>query len=366
MKYMGSKRWMLGNGLGTIISRELKGKSRFIDLFTGSAAVATHVATRFSIPVAACDLQTFSVTLAAAVLERDRRVDDSVLFPEWLKKAEQVRIHPPTLTKVTRSTVTGQREWCSAQGGTITKAYGGFYFSALQAAWLDALRSSLPSHEPERSVALAALIYAASNCAAAPGHTAQPFQPTRTAKPYILESWNKDIVASCQKAFRAVAKQHAQTTGRSVVADANKIAESARAGDLLFIDPPYSGVHYSRFYHVLETLARGHCGEVSGRGRYPAPHERPRSSYSIRTKSHVALEGLLRAISLNRATAIVTFPQRLCSNGLSGGIVINLAKSYFDVEQHWVSSKFSTLGGDNDHRGARQKTRELILVLKPN
>ena len=58
---------MLGNGLGTIIARELKGKSRFVDLFTGSAAVATHVATRFAVPVAAYDLQSFSVVLAGAV-----------------------------------------------------------------------------------------------------------------------------------------------------------------------------------------------------------------------------------------------------------------------------------------------------------
>ena len=44
---------------------------------------------------------------------------------------------------------------------------------------IDAFRASLPRSEPSRTIALAALIRAASKCAAAPGHTAQPFQPTR-------------------------------------------------------------------------------------------------------------------------------------------------------------------------------------------
>jgi hypothetical protein len=35
------------------------------------------------------------------------------------------------------------------------------------------------------------------------------------------------------------------------------------------------------------------------------------------------------------------------------------------VEQHWVASKFSTLGGNNDGRDARSATREFILVLRP-
>jgi hypothetical protein len=174
------------------------------------------------------------------------------------------------------------------------------------------------------------------------------------------------MVSSCQKALSMIADQHAKIQGIAEVADANEIATSTKKGDLVFIDPPYSGVHYSRFYHVLETLARGRCSDVSGRGRYPTPQERPRSKYSLQTESLEALGDLFQSISFRGAKAIVTFPLRHCSNGLSGQSVAGLAKKYFNMEQSWVTSKFSTLGGNNDHRHARRATRELILVLKPN
>ena len=356
---------MLQNGLGDLIGREVAGAARFLDVFTGSAAVATHVAMKYAVPVCAYDLQAFSAVLARAVVERESLVDGTRIWAKWYSRARDLRwrVHPPSAGPVTRSTVSWQRQWCSEQNLSLTKAYGGYYFSALQSVWLDSLRLSLPRREPERSVALASLIWAASRCAASPGHTAQPFQPTRTAKPFLIEAWRKNIVFHCKNALNTIASQHAKVRGLASVLDANDAASVVEQGDLVFIDPPYSGVHYSRFYHVLETIARGRCVNVSGAGRYPASAERPRSKFSLKSESSVALNALLRTISEKRAKAILTFPQRKCSNGLSGRSVIDLAKKYFQVEKHWVASKFSTLGGNNDHRDARCSNRELILVL---
>ncbi|HLW83776.1 MAG TPA: DNA adenine methylase [Candidatus Sulfotelmatobacter sp.] len=367
MKYMGSKRWMLRNGLGDLIDREVKNSDRFVDLFAGSGAVSTHVARKYNIPVAAYDLQTFSIALSRAVLGRESEVEGESLWADWYRRAENLQksLRPPSTAVLNKMTINLHREWSANQGWTVTRAYGGYYFSAPQAVWLDALMQGLPTHEPARSVALAALISAASQCAAAPGHTAQPFQPTRSAKPYLVGAWRQDLVGRCKKELSAISKQYARRTGHAEVADANDIATLLTDRDLAFIDPPYSGVHYSRFYHVLETLARGACGAVSGTGRYPPSAERPRSKYSLKSGSSSALEDLLKAISSRRAKAILTFPQRKCSNGLSGKVVIELASAYFTTEQHWVASKFSTLGGNNDHRDARRSTRELILVLSP-
>ena len=367
MKYMGSKRWMLRNGLGDLIAREVKDTGRFVDLFAGSGAVSTHVATKYEVPVAAYDLQTFSIVLSRAVLARESEIEAEPLWADWYSRAKALRksLRPPSASLLTRATINLHRDWSASQNWTVTKSYGGYYFSALQAVWLDALLQALPETEPAKSIALAALISAASQCAAAPGHTAQPFQPTRSAKPFLVEAWRRSIVGHCKKELSSISKQHARIAGHAEVADANEAAKLLIDGDLAFIDPPYSGVHYSRFYHVLETLARGACGEVSGTGRYPPAEERPHSRYSLKSGSSTALEDLFKQISSRGAKAILTFPQRRCSNGLSGKIVIDLANSYFATERHWVASKFSTLGGNNDHRDARRSTRELILVLSP-
>ena len=365
MKYMGSKRWMLQNGLADLIAREVRGAARFVDLFAGSGAVSTHVAMKYEVPVTAYDLQTFSTVLARAVIGRESRIDAERLWTNWYARARELRrsLRAPSALIVNWTAVNQHRQWCAEQTWSVTKSYGGYYFSALQAIWLDALRQTLPEREPGKSVALAAMVCAASQCAAAPGHTAQPFQPTRRAKPFLVEAWRKDIVDYCENALSALSGQHAKVRGCAKVADANRAATSIAEGDLVFIDPPYSSVHYSRFYHVLETLARGRCSDVSGTGRYPAAHERPRSRYSLKSESSVALNDLFAAISSRGGKAIVTFPQRRCSNGLSGRAVAGLASNHFKMERSWVASQFSTLGGNNDHRNARRSTRELILVL---
>jgi len=375
MKYMGSKRAMLQNGLGDLLRREIDNTPRFVDLFTGSGSVAIHVARNFSIPVLALDLQSYSAILTAAVVGREAPLLWQPFWEEWLRRAsvkfKAQRI--PTADKLTQPIVADLRAWCDEQKKLpITKAYGGHYFSPRQAVWIDALRTSLPKLEPAKIVTLAALIQAASQCAAAPGHTAQPFQPTRTAKSYIEEAWNKSVVDKTKAAFELLASQFAQQRGKAKVADANEAAVDLQKNDLVFIDPPYSGVQYSRFYHVLETIAHGCCGTVSGVGRYPVPELRPHSKYSLVSQSTDALDDLLSIVATRRARAILTFPDHDCSNGLSGDLVRAIAVKHFQVCEQQVASKFSTLGGTGDDgrddvaaRSARKDAQELMLALKP-
>ncbi len=371
---MGSKRVMLQNGLGELLDREAASARRFFDLFAGSGAVAVHVAQRFAIPVHAVDLQLYSVVLTDAVISRNRPIDVATPWGKWKSRARRrfLAHHIPPSQRITRRIMADLRRWCAEQGSLpITRAYGGHYFSPTQAVWIDSLRDSLPTIEPVRTVALSALIQAASQCAAAPGHTAQPFQPTRSAKPFLVEAWLRDIPKRTETAFQKLAGLFAKKCGSSKVADANEAAGELREGDLAFIDPPYSGVQYSRFYHVLETIASGDPGEVSGVGRYPLPEARPHSSYCLITESRETLDQLLATIADRGARAILTFPAHQCSNGLSGWSVRNIAEKHFWIERASVRSQFSTLGGkgvnglDEAGRLPRHHTKELMLVLNP-
>lgn len=375
MKYMGSKRAMLGNGLGELLAAEVPSAIRFVDLFTGSSAVAAHVAKRFALPVLAYDLQSYSAVLAESIIGRSSAIAWQTEFRNWKSRASTFKksVEIPDFGNVTQQSVKECRAWCDQQDSLpITKAYGGHYFSPHQAVLIDALRAKLPTNDPARTVALAALIQTASQCAAAPGHTAQPFQPTPTAKRFLQEAWDREIMGKVSAAFETLASQHAKRKGTSKVADANVAATELLEGDLVFIDPPYSGVHYSRFYHVLETIVHGNCGEVSGTGRYPAREKRPRSKYSVTSESESALDDLLNTLSSRGARAILTFPDHECSNGLSGESVRDIATKHFRVHEKVVKSKFSTLGGTSNgklkHEGGRSARRhadELILVLNP-
>jgi adenine-specific DNA methylase len=377
MKYMGSKRAMLLNGLGALLEREIVDADRFVDLFTGSAAVANHVAQKYDIPVLASDLQAYSVVLASAVIQRRQKLDWKRLWKGWQLRAtnlvRSVPRTPSTSRSITPQSVRKCREWCANRPPEfrITAAYGGHYFSPQQAVWIDALRATLPKSKAGRNVALAALIQAASQCAAAPGHTAQPFQPTRTAKKYLKEAWSRNVLQRTKQIFIQLCDCTARKEGSAKIIDANLLAKKLRKGDLVFIDPPYSGVHYSRFYHVLESIARGRTGTVTGTGRYPDERHRPRSRYSLQSEASNALNNLLMTIAARGSKIILTFPNHVCSNGLSGNIVYKIALRHFDVVKKSIASRFSSLGGTSDNRGnqagraARRHTRELVLTLKP-
>jgi adenine-specific DNA methylase len=372
MKYMGSKRSMLLNGLGDLLAENAPSASRFVDLFAGSGAVAIHVATKYEIRVVASDLQQYSAVLAGAVLERQSLLQWQRAWTAWHDRAKEVyyRARPPAVDKVTIKSVDEFRDWSVRQRGLpLTKAYGGHFYSPVQTTWLDAYRSTLPIRKPARTVALASLLHVASRCAASPGHTAQPFQPGRKASRYIAGAWAKDVPALTKEFFRTLSKLFAKKTGIAETADANVAADRVRETDLVFIDPPYSGVQYSRFYHVLESVATGAPGEVSGSGRNPTPQMRPHSRYSIITGAKKAFSELLAKLGEKGAKCIVTFPANECSNGLSGEAVRELANEHFKVKEKLVQSKFSTLGGVDvevgNGRAAKHATEELILTLSP-
>jgi adenine-specific DNA-methyltransferase len=346
-----------------------------VDLFAGSGVVATFVAKRHKVPVLAADLQSYSKVFSAAVIERTEPIDAHDVWNRWCEAATQQfdkRSGIPDTTKITRATVLLARDWCGRRRDwPLTRAYGGHYYSPTQALLLDSLRSTLPKRNPYRTVALAALIEAASYCAAAPGHTAQPFQPTRSAKPFITETWGRSVRSRVEAVFKALCSEYAKVQGQAVIADAMDISKNLHSRDLVFVDPPYSAVQYSRFYHVLEALATGAFHAVSGAGRYPPESLRPKSDFSLVSRSRGALVELLDQLAACGTHAVITFPDHDCSNGLSGALVAKSASRYFRVQRKVVFSRFSTLGGTSGpgqtvaERAARHAAKELILYLRP-
>lgn len=383
MKYMGSKRAMLLNGLGTLIDSSLAGRARFVDLFSGSSAVARFVATRHPISVVAADLQQYAVTLGGAVLHRTAAVESTAEWTAWSQSAQNYLARDKELVELAAvlnvsfdensdqalfsSIVEATRHACSllAEGSfPLTRAYGGHYYSLLQGLWLDALRATAPEGDA-REPAIAALIEAASECSASPGHTAQPFAPTESGLPHLFGAWSRDVLLRVKARFSDLCSLHAKAAGSAVLADAVEHTHHLHEQDLVFIDPPYSEVQYSRFYHVLEGVAVGHVAEVSGVGRYPAIEWRPQSNFSRKAPAREAFDRLMLGVAAAGAEAIVTFPEGSASNGLSGDLVEAISAQYFRVARRAVKSTFSTLGGNGATRGARQGTIELILHLQP-
>lgn len=388
MKYMGHKGKLL-SFLGDVLIEESRTANAIADPFCGSGAVSWYLAQNTQKSVVSGDLQKFAVCRAASVVERTKPVDASAIFKPWIKRATslvkavvdkfpnaQASVEPnPKTTGDIISLVIRSRVFCETvlpglleelnKQFPMTKAYGGYYFSPMQALMLDALRATLPRVPDNRSVALAALIETASRCAAAPGHTAQPFQPTVTSAIHILEAWQKPVDKLLYEAIETISLRCAGKMGAAKVMDFSETINSLEEGDLVFADPPYSDVHYSRFYHVLETLAHGSEIEVTGRGRYPDISQRPSSRFSLRSQSENAARDLIVGCHSRKLNLVLTFPSGEASNGLSAESFMSLAKGlYSSVEEHKVDSDFSTLGGNAKSRGARLKCQESIICFR--
>lgn len=368
MKYMGSKATLLGGDLGEILLREATTADRFVDLFAGSGAVAHFAAQRTDLPVMSVDLQEYARVLTAAIIERTSALVGDAALAQWTATAEVPAARDVEPTRLTAELVHSARaEAGSTSEGFVTRHYGGHYFSLSQARSLDELYATLPESEPQRTVALAALLHTASACAAAPGHTAQPFQPTATLLPYIEQAWSLNVRDAARDAVKQLTPAFAAVKGEARVGDAQSSVPTLGEGDLVFCDPPYSAVQYSRFYHVLEGIARGGWDEVSGRGRAPARPSRKTSEFSMKSKAPTAMKNLLAGLRERGCRAIITFPNADASNGLSGQDIVAMATDDWTVEPHYVDSVHSTLGGSNDGspRGGRKKLKEAVIVLSP-
>jgi adenine-specific DNA-methyltransferase len=387
MKYMGHKGKLLPI-LSDILKEEAAGGARIADPFCGSGAVSWHLAQHTDKMILSGDLQSFAVTRAGAVIERTTPIEPKSITKKWFASAKKIvdkitdqfpnaskSVHPEITIPEIQQIVLRSRSFCEEVLPPLLNkmrghfpmalAYGGHYFSPLQAIELDALRQTVPSDATSKQPCLAALVEAASRCAAAPGHTAQPFQPTDTASQYIAEAWNRNVWLLVEQALTGIAKTYAQVKGQTCLGDYYDCIQMLEPGDLVFADPPYSDVHYSRFYHVLETLTRGKGVTVTGRGRYPPIQERPTSSFSQKGQSHAAAKRLIEVCRKKEVNLVLTFPSNKASNGLSTDDFVKLGKGKFssiDVEQ--VNSTFSTLGGSASNRGGRIECPESIVCFR--
>jgi adenine-specific DNA-methyltransferase len=114
---------------------------------------------------------------------------------------------------------------------------------------------------------------------------------------------------------------------------------------IFYADPPYSKEHYSRYYHVLESLERYDYPTSSGAGRYRSD----RFNSSLATKSGVleAATTLFREISDREGMLVLSYPSTGLLTGVLGINLTDLLNQYFNDVDLVISqaSTHSTLGG---------------------
>lgn len=154
----------------------------------------------------------------------------------------------------------------NSSSSLTTRMFGGVYFSYSQAVQLDALLDQVFSGPPaHRDLLLAAVLGTASEIVNTVGkHFAQPIRPKDrhgATKPHLLQKIHKDRSADVLTTFDKWVRRY-QSVPRtqrphSVIRSdyAEAISQMEDDVQVVYADPPYTREHYSRYYHVLETLS---------------------------------------------------------------------------------------------------------------
>ncbi len=336
------------------------------DLFAGSGCVSYCLSPMFS--VTACDIQHYSEVICNALLHpnhindaavnqfvsRIREVGGKLLSTAFIPliELETAAINNRNLETLTDIIEHGSLEVFRIEGADsiisstqakvidslvslgldgkeslLSRYYGGVYFSYSQAVQIDAIMGAI-RHYPnitDKNVLLAALLSTVSDIACTVGkHFAQPVK-ARDAKgnikPLVYNKAVKDKTIDALDLYedwlhKYVALQRSEHHHTIIQGDFLDCLSRLPANvHTVYADPPYTRDHYSRFYHVLETIALDDAPELSTVTIHGDSHvsngiyrkDRHQSPFCIRSKAPVAFNDLFRTISLSGRQLLLSY-----------------------------------------------------------
>jgi adenine-specific DNA methylase len=197
----------------------------------------------------------------------------------------------------------------------VTRYFGGVYFSYLQAIQIDSLLEVISKEHPEvKDSLLAAALSTVSEIVNTVGKQfAQPLKPRKndgTPKKGLGARVKKDRSMDVFIAFEKWLETYSSQTASGFYHKVYKM-DYSKALDLMkhevkavYADPPYTRDHYSRFYHVLETICLRDNPVVSmscvkgklGMSRGIYRENRHQSPFCIKSQASLAFENLFRKV----------------------------------------------------------------------
>lgn len=168
------------------------------------------------------------------------------------------------------------------EGNYFSENFGNKFFSMNDSKIIGEIRSRIEANQninsKEKSILIASLLYSADKVANTVGH---------------YDAYRKNTTLHDRFSFDLI--QPHNLNGKSVFIfnkDANVLVDDVEA-DIAFIDPPYNSRQYSRFYHVLENLAKWMKPSLEGVALKP-PRENM-SAYS-RTEAPEVFNDLIKRL----------------------------------------------------------------------
>lgn len=255
-----------------------------------------------------------SVLEHGSILAAERGLDGSA--------SSELQTHLKEVTKRM-----SQAGLAASPAATTVRYFGGAYFSYEQAVELDCLAAlAAESSSPELTdLFIAALLSTASDVVNTVGKQfAQPIRPRSKngeVKRHLLAKIGRDRQLCVRTTYMDWLNRYtncrAPGEGHIAVRADYREALQRFSGQysVVYADPPYTRDHYSRFYHVLETIARrdnpsiarspGSAESELSRGLYR--DDRHQSPFCIKSQAPGAFRELFRLSASGGANIVVSY-----------------------------------------------------------
>lgn len=270
----------------------------------------------------------------------------------------------------------------------ITRYYGGLYFSFEQAVSLDCIAYEVFQKDGLlKTKMLAALLSTASELVNTVGKQfAQPLKVRNahgslksTLKNKILSDRALDTMHIYKKWLR-----HYLSTGEythkydSLCMDYVDALKALKGSDVkvVYADPPYTRYHYSRYYHVLETICLRDNPTVSttfpngagGLSRAIYRSERHQSPFCIKSQAERAFELLFQNVKELNVPLVLSYSPFEQSKAVTPRLqtmdqLIDMAKRYYNCVDIISPGSFthSKLNSIDKNFAANQEAERLII-----
>jgi len=384
-RYMGTKR-LLAHAISNEISQKKPGP--ILDLFSGMSAVGEAVGSARI--VWGNDIQLYAYEVMRSMfLDPDtpylhENAERCLIISEVAKQRvyalapeafsrERAHISSGSLQDLkeiaqhcAESRVSGELFHLATEGehsnnsdfcASFTSRYGGAYFSLEQAAQIDSIRWALDKALETGEITLAAwrrmlicLGRASLSVSNTTGHFAQFLKPKeRNASRYkstMLRDVGDAFLSACMSVLPAGNEEWRDKNSAfntEAMELLNELEFCASRPSVIYCDPPYTADHYSRYYHVLETLILADYPVVTGTGLYRP--DRHTSQFSIKSKVADSISDMVKKSAQCGADIVLSYPQKGLLLNPKEFILEHLSDNYAKVENvREFGHRHSTMG----------------------
>jgi adenine-specific DNA-methyltransferase len=251
----------------------------------------------------------------------------------------------------------------------FTLIYAGHYLSLQQAIQLDSIRFAIDraelAQEQKRWLLIAAGV-TLLRVATTTGHFAQFLSPKvansgffgrQRRRDFLLAFW--DEVGKLEPIGTRQWRGQNKVFRRDAVALLESLASRNQQIAVVYADPPYTEDHYSRFYHLWETLFLYDYPETTGKARYRK--DRFQTKFALKSKVEESLQRLAWAANRTGAHFVLSYPE----NGLLSRIPLSVeevvGRHYKHCHPiHVVRHAHSTMGASDGN--SKQEVNEVIYL----